>query len=619
MDDSLSMSRGQGRSNGREQSHGFTDVQGLTASKHLRQCFTNEQVHDQRRGTIGQLEHRGDRHDGWVINDAGQASLGKEASAHVVLPLERRLQHLQGDGLVRRQVGGRPDCAHTTLTDQVVEAVVGRNDSTRGQLLSHATASIDGSEAMRQRNGFSRTPTQAIQIVVAKSTLELNVLVIDERPDGWGNLFDRAALQVAHAEPAIALDALDRVRADAVLVTVRASDDPVLQLIGRVAARHPSLPVVVLAAADAIDEETAVEAGAADLLRLPVDAEQLARAVSRNVTLARRGETATEDDATGEFIGESKAMGAVRDLIRRAAPGRATILVRGESGTGKELVARALHASSDRSTGPFVKIHCAALPDTLLESELFGYEKGAFTGATARKPGRVELAAGGTLFLDEIGDITGSVQVKLLRLLQDRAFERLGGTQTLDADVRFVAATHRDLERMVKNGEFREDLFYRLNVVPLWLPPLRARRGDIARLASHFCAVFSAANHKPDVTLGPDALAVLSKERWPGNVRQLQNFVERLVVLGEPGPIGSDDIKRELRQRQPFVTQAATAAQTNASLASEVIPLQVEVRKAERRAIQRALAQSDGNRSVAARLLGISRGTLYNKLQEHGL
>ena len=211
------------------------------------------------------------------------------------------------------------------------------------------------------------------------------------------------------------------------------------------------------------------------------------------------------------------------------------------------------------------------------------------------------------------------MQVKLLRLLQDRAFERLGGTKTLQADVRFVAATHRDLERMVKSGEFREDLFYRLSVVPLWLPPLRARRSDIARLATHFCATFAAANGKGEVTLGPDALTLLRKERWPGNVRQLQNFIERLVVLSEPGTLGAEDVKRELRQRQPFVTETATVAQTSASLASEVIPLQAEVRRAERRALERALAQADDNRSVAAKLLGISRGTLYNKLQEHGL
>jgi len=365
--------------------------------------------------------------------------------------------------------------------------------------------------------------------------------------------------------------------------------------------------------------EALVEAGAADLVPLPADAEDLAQAMARQVAFARRAAASQDDGATGDLIGESRAMGAVRELIAKAAAGKATILVRGESGTGKELVARALHAASDRPGGPFVKVHCAALPDTLLESELFGYEKGAFTGASARKPGRVELAEGGTLFLDEIGDITAPVQVKLLRLLQDRAFERLGGTKTLQADVRFVAATHRDLERMVKSGEFREDLFYRLSVVPLWLPPLRARRSDIARLATHFCATFAAANGKGEVTLGPDALTLLRKERWPGNVRQLQNFIERLVVLSEPGTLGAEDVKRELRQRQPFVTETATVAQTSASLASEVIPLQAEVRRAERRALERALAQADDNRSVAAKLLGISRGTLYNKLQEHGL
>jgi two-component system response regulator AtoC len=317
-------------------------------------------------------------------------------------------------------------------------------------------------------------------------------------------------------------------------------------------------------------------------------------------------------------------------VLQRAAPGNATVLIRGESGTGKDLVARALHDLSARASQPFVKIDCASLPEALLESELFGYEKGAFTGAVARKPGRVELAERGTLFLDEIGELTAPLQAKLLRLLQDRELERLGGTKTIKVDVRVVAATHRDLETMVERGQFRQDLFYRLNVVPLWLPPLRARRDDIELLARHFCKVFGAANGKPDIALQPEALRALRGQRWPGNVRQLQNFMERLVVLADGPNLGEDSIRAELSRQVRFVTQPGTsggarlarsiATQVDVPGAASVVgPLDAELRVAEKKAIERALRHAGGNRSLAARLLGVSRSTLYAKLEEHGL
>jgi two-component system response regulator AtoC len=323
------------------------------------------------------------------------------------------------------------------------------------------------------------------------------------------------------------------------------------------------------------------------------------------------------------LLGAAASVQKVVDLVTKVAPTPATALIRGETGTGKELVARALHLASPRRDGPLVKVHCGALPDALLESELFGYERGAFTGAVARKPGRVELANGGTLFLDEIGDVTPAVQVKLLRLLQERTFERLGGTQTFTADVRFVAATHRDLETMVKKGDFREDLFYRLNVVTLWLPPLRARRDDVPVLASAFCKEFALAYGKPGATLDDAALRVLRAERWPGNVRQLRNFVERLVVLSNGGVVSASDVRSELAERVQFCTQ------TSGTHASVVVPpssdgqppatLQSTLKAAERAAIERALKHVQGNRSAAARILGISRATLYTKLEEFGV
>jgi DNA-binding NtrC family response regulator len=251
-----------------------------------------------------------------------------------------------------------------------------------------------------------------------------------------------------------------------------------------------------------------------------------------------------------------------------------------------------------------------------------GYERGAFTGAEARKPGRVELARGGTLFLDEIGDITLATQVKLLRLLQDRQYERLGGTESLEADVRFVAATHRDLEGMSEKGEFRQDLFYRLNVVPIWLPPLRARRDDIELLARAFCAASAEANGKPGVVLDSGALTALRGQRWPGNVRQLQNLVERLVVLSSGPVVGAAEVEAALSGPIRFVTQTAgpEGSQPEATPAEgEAHRLDEAVREAERAALRRALVQAEGNRTEAARILGISRRTLYTKLLELGL
>jgi two-component system response regulator AtoC len=306
--------------------------------------------------------------------------------------------------------------------------------------------------------------------------------------------------------------------------------------------------------------------------------------------------------------------------LRRAADGIATVLVRGESGTGKELVARLVHEYSPRRAGPYVKVHCAALPDQLLESELFGYERGAFTGATARKPGRVELAEGGTLFLDEIGDISPATQVKLLRVLQDRRYERLGGTETLAADVRFVTATHRDLEALVREGKFREDLFYRLNVVALWVPPLRARRTDIETLALHFCTSVAAANGRRAPAFDADALSLLAAETWPGNVRQLQNVVERLVVLGSGPRIGAADVSRELRQKPGALAFAeASGFAPKVDLDQTALELEQALRKAERRAIDRAMTSAKGDKNLAARLLGISRRSLSYKLEDLGL
>ncbi len=310
-------------------------------------------------------------------------------------------------------------------------------------------------------------------------------------------------------------------------------------------------------------------------------------------------------------VGESPPMRALYAVVQKAAQTDATVLLRGESGTGKELLARAVHVNSRRKDKPFVKVDCAALPGSLIENELFGHEKGAFTGAESRVPGKFEVAHLGTVFIDELGELPLSVQGKLLRVLQDREFERVGGTQTVQVDVRIVAATHRDLAAMVKEGKFREDLYYRIKVVDLVLPPLRERGGDdLERLVRHFIAT-SARRHRisPAPTLSDDALERLKAWRWPGNVRELENCIESAVVLSE-GVIQSDRLPLPDVGRAPSgVFAAPTAAQ------DELLPLEA----VERRHITRVLEKAQGNRSLAAKWLGIGRNTLQRKLKSYGL
>jgi two-component system response regulator AtoC len=408
---------------------------------------------------------------------------------------------------------------------------------------------------------------------------------------------------------------------DAVVADLRMPEMDGMDLVSYVASGWPDVPVVMLTAHGTV--ALAVEAmrrGAADFVLKPFDREEVLFVVQKALALAR---TPTEGATPASpFIGESEVVRRLRASIQRSALTSATVLIRGETGSGKEVVARAIHEQSPRRTQPLVKVHCAALPEGLLESELFGHEKGAFTGATSRKPGRVELAAGGTLFLDEIGDVPLSTQVKLLRLLQEREIERVGGVETIAVDVRFIAATHRPLERMMEEGAFREDLFYRLNVIPIEVPPLRERPNDIALLACHFTRLFCATHRLPARELEPSAIERLGSDAWPGNVRQLANLMERLVVLGTEPNITRADVDLELdreRARHDGARAAAVAppavtppARTGASLEKQRYDL-------EREAVREALARANNNRTLAARMLGISRRTLYNKLEELGL
>jgi len=400
-----------------------------------------------------------------------------------------------------------------------------------------------------------------------------------------------------------ALHELQSGRFDVVLSDLRLPGMDGLTLLSRVTNRWPDVPVVMLTAHGTVP--IAVEAmriGAADFLLKPFEREHLLGVIEKTLAGSLKARSEPPADPAARVPIETPGLAEVMRITRRAANSTSTVLIRGESGTGKGVVARALHALSPRAGGPLVKLQCAAFPDALLESELFGYEKGAFTGATMRKPGRIELAHAGTLFLDEIGDIALPLQVKLLRLLEERQFERLGGRHVHTADVRIVAATHRPLEHMVRDGQFREDLFYRLNVLPIEVPPLRQRPDDITALALCFLDELRATCQRPPKIFSADGLKRLREHAWPGNVRELRNVIERLVVFVEGDEISGADIARELVRADG--TQGLTSqARQGAS-------------RAELEAI---LAKAGGNRSLAARLLGVSRRTLYNRLAAFGI
>ncbi|MFW5487898.1 MAG: sigma-54 interaction domain-containing protein [Desulfovibrio sp.] len=324
------------------------------------------------------------------------------------------------------------------------------------------------------------------------------------------------------------------------------------------------------------------------------------------------------------IIGESRALQDVFKVLQKVAPTDSTVLVTGESGTGKELLVRALHRNSKRAQHPFVPINCGAIPKELLESELFGHEKGAFTHAVRSRPGRFELAQGGTVFLDEIGEMDLSLQVKILRVLQEREFERVGGTKTLQADVRVVAATNRDLEKEVEAGRFREDLFYRLNVIPMHLPPLRERGRDILSLASHFLGRFCTDKDRQGLNLSEQARDMLMRYSWPGNVRELENFMERLSILCESDEIVAEDLPEKIWRDmgeekpspEPVAVEAGFCWPTIEHLKEHDMPLKEFLEAVEERLLRQALDMSSGVKNQAAEILGIKRTTLIEKLKK---
>jgi len=445
------------------------------------------------------------------------------------------------------------------------------------------------------------------------------LLIVDDEKTTREGL--RAALEgrydVYLAEDAqAAMNLLESENFDVLLTDFRLPNEDGLKLIAR-AKSLPKPPICILMTAYG-SEELAVDAmkrGADDYIakgRLQIDELEMriARALKQqnleveNVSLRQQ-----LDSRFGleNIIGESAAMREIFEVVQQVAPTRATVLVTGESGTGKELIARALHQLSPRAKQPFVAVHCAALAPTLLESELFGHAKGAFTGAHERRIGRFEQAQGGTLFLDEIGEIDATLQVKLLRFLGERTFERVGSNKTLTADVRLVAATNKNLEGLVKAGKFREDLFFRLRVVEIELPPLRGRTGDIPLLAQTFLREFAKENGKPVNEFTADALECLMNYSWPGNVRELRTAIEHAVVLSR-----GDRVSR--RDLPPSVRNGGKPVETRFLQGNDLT-----VKEAEKQLIVRALKETDGNRTLAAKKIGMSRRTFHRKLHAHHL
>ncbi|MFM8552265.1 MAG: sigma-54-dependent transcriptional regulator [Nitrospiraceae bacterium] len=365
----------------------------------------------------------------------------------------------------------------------------------------------------------------------------------------------------------------------------------------------------------------AIKQGVYDYLAKPFKKEEIKLVVRRGLERSRllrenaefRQQRLVRDDRT-RLVGASAPMVEVFTLVARVAPGKSTVLLRGESGTGKELVARAIHINSPRRDRPFVAVSCAALSESLLESELFGHEKGAFTGATEMRKGRFELADGGTLFLDEIGDVSPAIQVKLLRVLQERTFERVGGSKSISVDVRVISATHRDLTALVKEGKFREDLFYRLNVVQIVLPPLRERgEEEIKTLAQYFLQKYSDGSGPPIGGFHDEAMGCLQRYAWPGNVRELENVIERVVSLSQGPQIVRDDLPDEIRNARRGGVVAGRDA--NPLVGGPLMTLD----ELERHYLGRVLKETQGNKVQAAKLLGIDRRTLYRMAERFGL
>jgi two-component system response regulator HydG len=456
---------------------------------------------------------------------------------------------------------------------------------------------------------------------------QFRILVVEDNDtmrEGMVAVLQKEGYTVDEApEGAAALARLERKPADLVITDHRMAGMDGLDLLERIRARWPGTEVVLITAFGTIElAVNAMKTGAWDFITKPFSTDALKLKADRVFTVVSERRSASrlrnenqylreEVDSRfgdGAIIGRSPGMNAVFQNIRKIAASESSVLIFGESGTGKELVARAIHLQSARRTGPFIRVACGALAEGVLESELFGHEKGAFTGAIRQKPGRFELADKGTLFLDEIGDISPATQVKLLRVLQEKEFERVGGEEILRVDVRIIAATHRDLLEEVHRGRFREDLYYRLHILPIQLPPLRERRDDIPVLAEHFLARIAPDARKQRAELTEDGIRALKSYDWPGNVRELENVLERALVLSEHNRIDSESLSFLL-----------AAAPKGMEVANEGTDLESALASVEKQMLVRALSESKGVKARAAKMLGIKESALYYKLEKHGL
>lgn len=443
-----------------------------------------------------------------------------------------------------------------------------------------------------------------------------SVLVVDDEPGMRTALmanFQREGWRVETAGGAS--EALQKVRSQRfplVITDVRMPDGDGLQLMRTVRNTNPGTAVIVLTAFGTVGEAVqAIQSGACDYLTKPISFEQLQSSVTRVMEQVRREPTESPND-TGEMIGSSPALLKTLDRARHAARTNADVLIEAESGTGKEMLARFIHENSARRDAAFVAVNCAAVPEHLLESELFGHTRGAFTGASMAKAGKFELAEGGTLLLDEIGEMPVHLQPKLLRALQERQIERLGGTRPTAVNIRVVATTNVCLRKMVGDGKFRADLYYRLNVIPLTLPPLRERREDITELAEHFARQFANQHQRQVPTLTQEFLAGLQRQSWPGNIRELANFMQRVLTLSDSNQIGRENLSIEFSV--PNRSAELTTFLDQPSLQSGT-----SIRELERRLLETTLHNTGGNRTRAAEILGVSLRTVRNKIREYGL
>jgi len=442
----------------------------------------------------------------------------------------------------------------------------------------------------------------------------MTILTIDDEENIRNGLADNFELEGYDVKQAASgkegFKIIEQGGIDLVITDLRMDGISGNEVVQRVTTDYPGIPIIVLTGHGSIDDATAaLKAGAFDFLTKPLDLEHLNKIVKN----ALQGKLLAEENrelqkkllksqSPDEMIGKSDSLNKVRQMISKAAPTRASVLITGESGVGKELVARAIHEQSERAGRPFIIVHCAALSETLIESELFGFEKGAFTGAEALHKGRFELADGGTIFLDEIGEVNLSTQVKLLRVLQEHSFERVGGEKSIEVDVRIVAATNRNLENEVKAGNFREDLFYRLNVVRIEMPALRERMDDIPLLMHAFLREFNIENKKNIIGFDKASKAAMIKYAWPGNIRELKNAVESAVVMCTGDEIKMEDLPRSIRSQEEETVIS--------------IPIGITMDEAEKIIIQENLAANKGNKSKTADILGIGRKTLHRKLEE---